>query len=101
VKTKLKKVTIVAEKLLREPLINILRKRGATGWSIAAIEGEGSRDNSTCDFEGRNVQIETIVSESISDAIMEDVAKHYFEDWAIIVYASDVEVLRGSKYGGS
>jgi len=100
VKTKLKKVTIIAEKLLRDPLVDLLRKHGATGWSISAVEGEGSRQNSTSDFEGRNVQIEAIVSDTNCDSIMEDIAKNYFEDWAIITYSSDVEVLRGNKYLG-
>jgi nitrogen regulatory protein P-II 2 len=101
VKTKLKKVTIVAEKLLREKLIDLLRKHGATGWSIAAVEGEGSRSNRTSDFEGRNIHIDTIVAPHTADKIMDDIASNYFSDWAIITYSSDVEVLRGDKYLGS
>lgn len=99
-KTALKKVTINAERLLRDQIIDLLKKHGATGWSITAVEGEGSRGNRTSDFEGRNSQIETIVSPKTADAIMSDIAKTYFEDWAIIVYSSDVEVMRGDKYVG-
>lgn len=99
-KTSLKKVTINAERLLREQIIELLKKHGATGWSITAVEGEGSRGNRTSDFEGRNAQIDTIVSLETADAIMADIAKNYFEDWAIIVYSSDVEVMRGDKYVG-
>lgn len=97
-KTALKKVTIVAERLLRDQILEVLRKHGATGWSIAAVEGEGSRGNRTSDFEGRNSQIDTIVSAETADAIMGDIAENYFADWAVIVYSSDVEVLRGDKY---
>lgn len=100
-KTKLKKVTIVAESLLRDRLLDLLRKHGASGWSIAAVEGEGSRGNRTSDFEGRNIHIDTIVSAETADAIMEEIAAHYFTDWAIITYSTDVEVLRGEKYLGS
>ncbi len=99
-KTKLKKVTIVAERLLREQILGLIRKHGASGWSIAAVEGEGSRGNRTSDFEGRNSQIDTIVSAETADAIMADIAENYFADWAVIVYTSDVEVLRGEKYLG-
>lgn len=99
-KTSLKKVTIIAESLLRDQLIELLKKHGATGWSITAVEGEGSRGNRTSDFEGRNAQIDTIVSPETADAIMTDIAETYFEDWAIIVYSSDVEVMRGDKYVG-
>lgn len=99
-KTSLKKVTINAERLLRDQIIELLKKHGATGWSITAVEGEGSRGNRTSDFEGRNAQIDTIVSPETADAIMAEIAATYFEDWAIIVYSSDVEVMRGEKYLG-
>ena len=97
-KTSLKKVTIIAERLLRDQILDLLKRHGATGWSIAAVEGEGSRGNRTSDFEGRNVHIDTIVADKTADSIMGDIAEHYFTDWAIITYCSDVEVLRGDKY---
>lgn len=97
-KTALKKVTVVTERLLRDQIIDLLKKHKATGWSITAVEGEGSRGNRTSDFEGRNAKIITIVSPQTADAIMEDIAENFFEDWAIIVYSSDVEVMRGEKY---
>jgi hypothetical protein len=34
----------------------------------------------------------------VADAIMEDIAQHYFENWSVVVYAQDVEVLRPEKY---
>ncbi len=100
IKIQLKKVTIVTERLLRDQILDVLRKHGATGWSISLVEGEGSRGNRTSDFEGRNSQIDTIVSPEVADAIMEDIAENYFTNWAIITYSSDVEVLRGEKYLG-
>ena len=97
-KASLKKVTIIAERLLRDQLLDLLKKHGVTGWSITAVEGEGSRGNHTSDFEGRNSQIETIVAPATADAIMKDVADNYFEDWAIITFSSDVDVMRSEKY---
>lgn len=94
----MKLVTIVAENILREQLLTLIKKHGATGWSVTAVEGEGSRGNRTSDFEGRNAKIETIVSTRAATAIMAEVAEHYFANWAIITYSADVEVLRGGKY---
>jgi nitrogen regulatory protein PII len=99
-KVLLKKVTINAERLLRDELIEMIKRHGATGWTVTAVEGEGSRGNRTSDFEGRNAQIDTIVSKETASAIMEEVAEKYFADWAIITYSVDVEVLRGEKYVG-
>jgi nitrogen regulatory protein P-II 2 len=101
VKIRLRKVTIIAERVLRDDLLELLKNHGATGWTITAVEGEGSRGVRASEWEGRNVQIDTLVSPEISGAIMEDIGNRYFEDWAIIVYASDVDVLRGGKYGHS
>jgi nitrogen regulatory protein P-II 2 len=99
-KITLRKVTVVCERLLRPEILKLLKNHGATGWTIALVEGEGSRGNRSSDFEGRNSQIDTIVSPETADAIMADIAENYFADWAIITYASDVEVLRGEKYLG-
>lgn len=99
VKIRLRKITIIAERVLRDDLLELLKRHGATGWTITAVEGEGSRGVRASEWEGRNVQIDTLVSPEISGEIMENIAKRYFEDWAIIVYASDVDVLRGGKYG--
>ena len=99
-KVHLRKVTVICERLLRPDILKLLKKHGATGWTITAVEGEGSRGMRASDFEGRNSQIDTIVSHETADAIMADIAENYFADWAIITYASDVEVLRGEKYLG-
>lgn len=98
-KTTLRKVTIIAERVLREQLLELLRRHGATGWTIAMVEGEGSRGVRATEWEGRNVQIDTLVPPAIGDAIMDEVATNYFRDWAIITYCADVQILRGDKYG--
>jgi nitrogen regulatory protein P-II 2 len=97
-KIRLRKITIVAERLLRDELLALLKRHGATGWTITAVEGEGSRGVRASEWEGRNVQIDSLVSPEISGAIMQEIGDRYFEDWAIIVYAADVDVLRGTKY---
>ncbi len=94
----LKKMTIVAERVLRDKLIALIRKEGATGYTLAAVEGEGSRGVRASEFEGRNVQIETIVSAETATRIFDRLAERYLEAYAVIAYTSDVEVLRGSKF---
>lgn len=100
VKIHLRKVTIVAERVLRDELLELLKRHGATGWTLTAVEGEGSRGIRASEWEGRSVQIDTLVSTRSADGIMEEIADKYFTDWSVIVYAADVEVLRGEKYLG-
>ena len=79
-------------------MLALLKRHGASGWTLAFVEGEGSRGVNATDWEGRNVQIDTVVPHETAEAIMDEVASRYFEDWALIVYATDVEVVRGEKY---
>ncbi|MFY8215236.1 MAG: P-II family nitrogen regulator [Chthoniobacterales bacterium] len=98
VKVHLRKVSIVAERVLREELLELLKTCGATGWTLTSVEGEGSRGIRASEFEGSNVQIDTLVAPEVADTLMAQVADRYFADWSLIVYSADVEVLRGDKY---
>lgn len=97
--TRLRKVTVIAERVLRDDLLALLKTLGATGWTLTAVEGEGTRGIRASEWEGRNVQIDTIVSHDLAEAIMAEIGRLYFTDWSLIVYATDVDVLRGEKYG--
>jgi nitrogen regulatory protein PII len=97
-KFQLQKVTIIAERVLREELLALLKRHGAKGWTLASVEGEGSRGIRASEWEGFNVQIDTLVSDEIAESIMEEIGRRYFKDWSIIVYAAPVQVLRGDKY---
>lgn len=97
-KVQLHKLTIVAERILRDELIALLKQHGASGWTLAGVEGEGSRGVRASEWEGSNVQIDTLVAPDVADAILAEVAERYFADWAIIAYVTPAEVLRGEKY---
>lgn len=99
-KQTLRKVTIIAERVLRDDLIELVKAKGATGWTLAMVEGEGSRGIRASEWEGRNVQLDTLVSPEVADMIMDEVGSRYFKDWSVIVYVADVEVLRKDKYVG-
>ena len=99
-KATLSKLTIVSERLLKDQLIDLIREEGATGFTMTEVEGEGSRGVRATDWEGRNIQIDTIVAPSTSDAILEKLSERYFEDFAIIAWVVEVNVLRGAKFVG-
>lgn len=99
-KTRLRKLTIIAERVLRDDLLELLKRHGSTGWTLTAVEGEGSRGIRASEWEGRSVQIDTLVSPAAAEAIMEEIGRKYFADWSVIVYSAEVEVLRGEKYLG-
>ena len=99
-KVTLSKLTIVAERLLKDQLIELIREEGATGFTLTAVEGEGSRGVRASDWEGRNVQIDTIVAPDTADSILQRLSEDYFDDFAIIAWTVEISVLRGSKFVG-
>lgn len=99
-KATLVKTTIVTESLLVDKIVELIRKHGATGHTLTKVEGEGSRGVRASDWEGRNVKIETLVAQDTAYAILEDLNDRYFEDYAVIVWLSEVTVLRGEKFAG-
>jgi nitrogen regulatory protein P-II 2 len=91
-------VTIISERYLKRDLVKLIVKLGAKGYTITDVEGEGSRGIRASEWEGKNVKIETIVSDTIADKIIEAIANEYFENYAVITYSKSVKVVRGDKY---
>jgi hypothetical protein len=93
----LKLVTIVAELVLKEQLLEKVLELGATGYSYWEASGFGSR-GARKDISGENIMIETICPEAVASAILTYVSHHYFANYACIAWVSDVAVVRGEHY---
>lgn len=91
-------VTLVAERSVRDRLLDAIHALGATGHTIYDVHGEGSRGTTSSLSDRPSVKIETIVVESVADQIVAHVAEQYFAHHAVIVYVQEVGVVRGSKY---
>jgi nitrogen regulatory protein P-II 2 len=99
-KTILTKVTIITEGILREKMVELIRKHGATGYTLTKVEGEGSRGVRASDWEGRNICVETLVTAEVADIVLEELNTTFFEDYSVIAWLSEVNVLRGDKFTG-
>jgi nitrogen regulatory protein P-II 2 len=96
---RMKLVTIVVEPVLEPRITAALKSLGATGWTVTEARGTGSRGTRMGEVPGEGRRIETVVSATAANRILTYIADHYFADFAIIAFVSDVEVLRGEKYG--
>jgi len=96
--TPLQKVTIISERFLKDDIIDIIKKNNGKGYTMSDAEGEGSRGIRASEWEGKNVRIEVIASTEITNKILEAVSGQYFENYAVIVFTQDVNVVRGDKY---
>ncbi|MFN7311949.1 MAG: P-II family nitrogen regulator [Bacteroidota bacterium] len=94
----LKMVSIIAIDSLQQRIIGDIKACGCRGYTVDEVEGEGLNNKHFTDWEGRNVKIDTLVTEEIAMKIMEMLSEKYFDRYSIIAYVSTVEVLRKEKF---
>lgn len=91
-------LTIVSESVLLERLIELLKANGATGYTVTDARGEGSRGRRVGEIPGDNVRIESLVSGSVAQRMLEVLAASYFANYAVVAWVAEVHVARGEKY---
>lgn len=94
----LKLVTIVAEPVLEERLVQELHALGATGHTVTEAHGAGSRGRRASDPPGESVRIEVLAGVEVADRIMTHLAERYFPNYACIAFVTDAAVARGDKF---
>lgn len=95
---KFKLVTIIADDSLRYVIEKDIFALGARGYTVSQVEGKGKTGVRDSAWSGENVKIETIVSETICEDILNKIALQYFQNYAVIVYAYDVQVMRSGHF---
>ncbi len=95
---KFKIVTIISEPVLSNRLIEMIKSLGATGFTISDVRGEGSGEKNSGEVPSEKVKIEVIVDDELAQEIMDTIAKEYFPNYSLIIYASDIQVIRQEKF---
>jgi nitrogen regulatory protein PII len=97
-------VVIITEKLILDNVLKIVEGAGATGYTVTAAGGKGSRnvrseDRTKVIDAFSNVKIEAILGNAeAAEGIAEKVATTYFNNYSGITYLQDVEILRPHKF---
>ena len=87
-------LTIIAETVLKDPIVKLLKNYEVSGYTINQVQGEGSHGRRLGDIAGynTNIEIKTLVSLEVSDAILESI-KDYQGNHAILAFRQNVETL--------
>jgi|TARA_B100000809_G_scaffold161257_1_gene158606 nitrogen regulatory protein PII len=94
-----KLLTITCEILAQKNIMEILTKHAITGYTIYEVNGNGARGLRGQGFKNeKNVKIEIILREEKLQDIVEEVSRTMFANFAIVLYVSDVGVLRTEKF---
>ncbi len=98
------KLVIVTEKLLLNKIVKIIDEAGATGYTVIAAGGKGSRNvrssgQPTVGDTYSNIKIEVLTANrDLALKISDEVATKFFDDYSGITYLCDAEVLRAHKF---
>ncbi len=97
-------ISIVTEKIIQDQITKLVEEAGATGYTVLAGGGKGSHgvrssDGASVVSAFSNVKIEVLTSDrAMAEAIADDIAAKFFDNFAGIIYLHEVEVLRPHKF---
>lgn len=93
------KLVIVTERLLLKQIAKIIEEAGASGYTVSAAGGKGSRNvrssgQPTVSDTYSNIKIEILTpNRDMALKISDQVASQFFDDYSGIIYICQAEVL--------
>jgi len=92
-------VTIVTEAILEQDICELLRRLGATGYTVTDARGAGSRGVRNAGWQSSsNVRIEVLCNPGLAEKIAVQVQDLYYENYAMVLFTADISVLRPNKF---
>lgn len=90
-----KLLTIITESVLETTLARELDRLNARGYTITDARGKGHHGVRNAGWEpSSNIRIEVACDEATAGAIAGFLEKNYSDNYAMILFTSDIEVLR-------
>ena len=94
-----KLLTITCEILAQKNIIDILKNHKITGYTTYEVDGNGARGLRGQGFKNeKNVKVEVIMREEKLQDVVEEISRTLFANFAIVLYVSDVGVVRTEKF---
>jgi nitrogen regulatory protein PII len=94
-----KLLTVTCEILAQKNVIDILTKHNITGYTTYEVDGNGTKGLRGQGLKNeKNVKVEVIMQEDKLQDIVEEIARTLFTNFAVVLYVSDVGVLRTEKF---
>ena len=94
-----KLLTVTCEILAQKNILEILSKHDITGYTTYEVEENGDRGIRGQGLKNeKNVKVEVIMREEKLLDIVEEISRTLFANFAIVLYVSDVGVVRPEKF---
>lgn len=92
-------LTVITEAGIEQTLLRDLQRLGVRGYTVADARGRGSRGERDATWnEAANIRIEVICPRVQAEAVLEHVQAHYYADYAMVAFLTDIEILRPQKF---
>jgi nitrogen regulatory protein PII len=94
-----KLVTIITEAALENDLLADIKRLGASGYTVSNARGSGSRGVRAAGWSSNsNIRVEVVCSDELAAAIADHLRDKYYDNYAMILFESDIRVLRSTKF---
>jgi hypothetical protein len=94
-----KLLTVITEAALENVLVKDFEALGVRGYTIIDARGKGSRGTRDATWgESSNIHVEIVCDEATATAIADHLQSRYYQDYAMILFVSEVAVLRPEKF---
>ena len=94
-----KLLTIVTEAAVEGTLIRDIERLGAHGYTITDARGKGGRGVRNAGWEASgNIRIEVVCDADTASTIATYLQTHYYDNYAMILFVSSIDVLRSEKF---
>ena len=92
-------LTLNCEAALEARVIKDLEKLGAPGWTLSDARGSGTRGKRSAGWDNDgNIRLEIICGRDRAEQIVNHLQARYYDNYAMICFLSEVEVLRPQKF---
>ena len=92
-------LTVITEAALESVLLKDLGSLGIRGYTLMDVRGKGSRGVRDGQLqESANIRIETVVTEQKAKLLLNHLAQHYYDHYAMIAFMREVDILRPEKF---
>nr|MDJ0749056.1 transcriptional regulator [Woeseiaceae bacterium] len=87
------------ETVLEQDVCEVLEDLGAAGYTVTNARGKGSRGIRDAGWStSSNIRVEVVCSDDVAERIARTLRQKYYDDYAMIIFESDVRVLRPDKF---
>lgn len=94
-----KLLTVVCEAALETTLLSAIESLGAHGYTVTDARGKGSRGRRDATWGPHaNIRVEVLCNEQTAEAICGALRERYYDNYSMVLFVADVEVLRPDKF---